>query len=155
MGVSDLTFAFASLLHQQFDDAQEAFGRGQVKRTVTYLATHILIRPKLQQQLSNLSNREKGSAKARSQQGKKMEANGVYLLMAVTGGDMQRGEKHSILNVHVSAVLQEDVCCLVTTIETQRNSTDPEQFSNNNPNNNNKKRLPPRDDQPVWPHAGR
>lgn len=61
--MSDLTFGFASLLHQQFDDAQEAFGRGQVKRAVTYLATHILICPKLQQQLCNLNNRETGSAK--------------------------------------------------------------------------------------------
>lgn len=47
-----------------------------------------------------------------------MEGNGVYLLMAVTRGDMQRGEKHSILNVHVSAMLQEDICCLVTKMET-------------------------------------
>lgn len=68
VGVSDLTFGFASLLHQQFNDAQEAFGRGQVKRTVTYLATHILICPKLQQQLCNLNNRETGSVKVKSQQ---------------------------------------------------------------------------------------
>lgn len=59
MGVSDLTFGFASLLHQQFDDIQEAFGRRQVKRTVTYLAAHILICPKLQQQLCNLKRTEK------------------------------------------------------------------------------------------------
>lgn len=64
VGLSDLTFGFASLLHQQFDNAQEAFGRGQVKRTVTYLATHILICPKLQQQLCNLNRREKGSTTA-------------------------------------------------------------------------------------------
>lgn len=71
VGVSDLTFGFASLLHQQFDDAQEAFGRGQVKRTVTYLATHVLICTKLQQQLCNLNNRHTGSAKATSQRRKK------------------------------------------------------------------------------------
>lgn len=47
-----------------------------------------------------------------------MEDNGIYLLMAVTRGDMQRGEKHSILNVHVSSVLQEYICCLATKIET-------------------------------------
>lgn len=58
MGVSDLTFGLASLLHQQFDDVQEAFGCGQVKRTVAYLAAHVLICPKLQQQLCNLKDRE-------------------------------------------------------------------------------------------------
>lgn len=43
-----------------------------------------------------------------------MEGNGVCLLMAVTRGDMQRGEKHSILDIHVSSVLQEDIRCLAT-----------------------------------------
>lgn len=62
-----------------------------------------------------------------------MEDKAVYLLVAVTRGDMQRGEKHRILNVHVSSVLQEDICCLVTKI-TYRNikkAKDPEQFSKN------------------------
>lgn len=56
--MSDLTFGLAFLLHQQFDDVQEAFGRGQVKRTVAYLAAHVLVRPELQQQLCNLKDRE-------------------------------------------------------------------------------------------------
>lgn len=71
VGVSDLTFGFAFLLHQQFDNAQEAFGCSQVKWTVAYLATHILICPKLQQQLCNLNKRETGSVKAKSQQGRR------------------------------------------------------------------------------------
>lgn len=118
VGVSVLTFGFASLLHQQFDDAQEAFGRSQVKRTVAYLATHILICPKLQQQLCNLNKRETGSAKARSQQGQRWGGDGIYLLMAITRGDVQWAEKHSILNVHISSMLQEDICCLATKKET-------------------------------------
>lgn len=114
MGVLELTFGFASLRQQQFDDGQETFGSGQVKRTVAHLTAHILIRRKLQQQLGDLTKRETALARATRQQLKNTDGTGVYLLVAVTRGDMQRGEKHSILNVDVGAVLQEDICCLVT-----------------------------------------
>lgn len=71
MGVSDLTFGFAALHQQQFGDAQEAFGGGQVKGAVAYLATHVLIRPKLQQQLCNLSKGGRLSDGPRVSRGKR------------------------------------------------------------------------------------
>lgn len=114
MGVFELTFGFASLRQQQFDDGQETFGCGQVKRTVAHLAAHVLIRRKLQQQLCDLTKGETALARATRQQLNNTHGTGVYLLVAVTRGDMQRGEKHSILNVDVGSVLQEDICCLVT-----------------------------------------
>lgn len=102
MGGSDLTFGFASLRQQQFDDGQEAFGCGQVKRTVTHLTTHILIRCKLQQQLCDLIKGETDSVRASSLK----TQTACYLFVTVTRGDMQWGEKHSILNIHVGSVLQ-------------------------------------------------
>lgn len=35
-----------------------------------------------------------------------------YLLVAVITGDVKRGEKHCILDIHISSVLQKYICCL-------------------------------------------
>lgn len=37
----------------------------------------------------------------------------VYLLMAIVASNMQRGEEHSVLDVHVCSMLQENICSLV------------------------------------------
>lgn len=36
----------------------------------------------------------------------------IYLLVAVITGDMKRGEKHCILDIHISSMLQKYICCL-------------------------------------------
>ena len=55
-----LTVSLASLPQEQFDDAKEALGCGQVKRPVSDLPTHVHICSKLQQQLCHLKQLKHG-----------------------------------------------------------------------------------------------
>lgn len=107
-----LTVSLAPLSCQQFDDAQEAPGCGQVQWTVAHLAAGIDVSAKLEQQLYQLREQQTCEGHVLRERIKSTVWIVTHLFVAVVTGDVQRGEEDGVLDVHEGPVLQEDVCCL-------------------------------------------